>query len=188
MLFVFLEVSNYCKRESTFPYRPNSPVIAYKILYIHEPLLVIIYSKHVNLNKNAKAIIRHINTYINTYSHFFAHYSRHLHSTSTLKVEMYSENIFFRFQELSGKNWEALCYPNQADENLHRGLSQPECFEAGVDQPVWNWIALLRNQKEKLFFFSFKRQWILRIGRFYFSFYTKEKYNLWFGNTNNISF
>lgn len=54
----FKEVSNSCKRENTFPQRQNSLVIAYKILYIHEPLLVTIYSKHLNLRKNVNAITR----------------------------------------------------------------------------------------------------------------------------------
>lgn len=54
----FLEVSNYCKRKNTFPQRQNSLVIAYKILYIHQLLLVTIYFKHLNLCRNVNPITR----------------------------------------------------------------------------------------------------------------------------------
>jgi hypothetical protein len=40
-----------------FPERQNSPVVAYKILYIHELLLVIINPKHLLLTPNVKAVI-----------------------------------------------------------------------------------------------------------------------------------
>lgn len=46
-----------------------------------------------------------------------------LYSPSTPKMEINSRNIFFRLRVLSRKNKEALCYPNQADENWQRGLS-----------------------------------------------------------------